>query len=65
MQSIDSVMHVTANKSATLCALAMFYNPSLFSQSVSLALPMYYTGETDSVPSPNNICAIRVRRICM
>ena len=40
MQSIDSVMHVTANKSATLCALAMFYNPSLFSQSVSLALPV-------------------------
>lgn len=49
MQSIDSVMHVTANSSATLCALAMFYNPSLFSQSVSLKLPMYYTGETDSV----------------
>ena len=45
MQSIDSVMHVTSNRSATLCALAMFYNPSLFAQQATLSLPMYYTGE--------------------
>ena len=49
MQQIDSVMHVTANRSATVCALAMFYNPSLFEQSVTLKLPLYYTGETTTV----------------
>jgi hypothetical protein len=49
MQSIDSVMHVTANKTASVCALAMFYNPSLFTQTASFALPMYYTGEMDAV----------------
>ena len=49
MQSIDSVMHVTANRSASVCALAMYYNPSLFKQSITLKLPLYYTGETDAV----------------
>ena len=49
MQSIDSVMHVTANRSASVCALAMYYNPSLFTQSITLKLPLYYTGETDAV----------------
>ena len=49
MQSIDSVMHVTANRSATIAGLAMFYNPTLFEQSARFRLPMYYTGETETV----------------
>jgi hypothetical protein len=49
MQGIDSIMHVTANRSANVCALAMFYNPSLFEQTTRLRLPLYYTGEVSAV----------------
>jgi hypothetical protein len=49
MQNIDSIMHVTANRSATVAGLALFYNPSLFEQSARFKLPMYYTGETEAV----------------
>eukprot|EP01047_Picozoa_sp_COSAG01_P128108 COSAG01_NODE_57426_length_312_cov_0.957746_1_plen_40_part_01 len=40
MQGIDSIMHVTANRSANVCALAMFYNPSLSEQTTRLRLPL-------------------------
>ena len=41
MQHIDAIMHVTPNRSATVAALAMFYNPSLVQQTTSLLLPLY------------------------
>ena len=49
MQAIDSVMHVTPNRTETVCALAMFYNPSLFEQTARFQLPLYYTGEAEAV----------------
>lgn len=49
MQGIDSIMHITANRSASVCALAMFYNPSLFEQTAQFRLPLYYTGEDSAV----------------
>lgn len=49
MQSIDSLLHVSANASDTVAGLAMFYNPSLTAQNATFDLDMYYTGETGSV----------------
>lgn len=50
MQSVDALMHVSANASEAVCALAMLYNPTLEPQSVAgLALPLYYTGEAEEV----------------
>ena len=49
MQSIDALMHVTANMSAPVAALAMLYNPTLATQTAKLELPLYYSGEGDEV----------------
>ena len=49
MQSIDALMHVTANMSAPVAALAMVYNPTLATQVAKLQLPLYYSGEDDEV----------------
>lgn len=49
MQSIDSILHVSANKTDEVAGLAMFYNPSLAHQNATFDLNLYYTGETDSV----------------
>ena len=42
MQSIDSYMHV--NYKLETKGLAMVFNPTLFTQSMNLTLPLYYTG---------------------
>eukprot|EP00040_Diaphanoeca_grandis_P017630 m.92314 g.92314 ORF g.92314 m.92314 type:complete len:970 (+) comp26538_c0_seq3:131-3040(+) len=49
MQSVDVLMHVTANKTEPIAALAVFYNPSMMSQNSTFDLNLYYTGETGSV----------------
>jgi len=50
MQSVDVLLHVSANVSDAVCALAMLYNPTLQVQSVTqLALPLYYSGEHEAV----------------
>ena len=49
MQSVDCILHVTANSSSTIAALAMLYNPTLSTQTRKLALPLYYTGEDGEV----------------
>jgi hypothetical protein len=48
-QSIDAVMHVDANRSATVCALLMVYNPTPEQQQTVLSLDMWYTGEDEAV----------------
>jgi hypothetical protein len=50
MQSVDVLLHVSANVSDGVCGLAMLYNPSSAPASVTqLALPLYYTGEANEV----------------
>ena len=49
MQSIDVLLHVDANASQPLAALAMLYNPTLTALRVRVKLPLYYTGETGDV----------------
>ena len=49
MQSVDCMLHVTANSSSTFAALAMLYNPTLTAQTTTLALPLYYSGEESDV----------------
>ena len=49
MQSVDCLLHASANKSEHVAALAMLYNPTLRKQSASLDLPLYYTGEGAAV----------------
>lgn len=41
MQSIDCLMHVTANKTASVAALAMVYNPTQQAQNATLHLDLY------------------------
>lgn len=50
MQSVDVLLHVSANASEAVCGLAMLYNPTLSELSVTqLALPLYYSGEHEAV----------------
>ena len=50
MQSVDVLLHVSANSSSAVCGLAMLYNPTLAQMHVTqLALPLYYSGEHEAV----------------
>ena len=49
MQSVDILLHASANASEPVAALAMLYNPTLAAQQVRAALPLYYTGEGGGV----------------
>ena len=49
MQSIDVLLHVSANATDEIAAIAMLYNPALIPQSATVQLPLYYTGEGDAV----------------
>eukprot|EP00966_Prymnesium_polylepis_P067794 1575476-Prymnesium_polylepis.1 len=66
MQSIDVLLHVSANASEAVCGLAMLYNPTLLELSVDqLALPLYYSGEHEAVllaQEEGTFDAVAVRR---
>jgi hypothetical protein len=49
MQSVDCLLHVSANKSESVAGLAMFYNPSLSAQNATFDLNLYYANEPTSV----------------
>jgi hypothetical protein len=49
MQSVDTIMHVSANMTDPVAALAMLYNPTLTTKTATVILPLYYTGEEDTV----------------
>ena len=66
MQSVDVLLHLSANVSDAVCGLAMLYNPTLAPLSVSqLALPLYYSGEHRTVllaQDESEFVAMTVRR---
>ena len=49
MQSVDALVHVTANKSEPIAALAVLYNPTEQQQQATAKLPLYFTGEGEGV----------------
>ena len=49
MQAVDVILHVDANASQPVAALAMLYNPTLGVLEASVDLPLYYTGEVGDV----------------
>ncbi len=45
-RSIDCMLH--ANAQISPCGLAMLYNPTQTEQQITLKLPLYYTGLSDT-----------------